>query len=428
MTAAAACPVYAVADRAVSCDRPIAALAALRTEQSPDFTVRRRSVALPPQALGLLEERSHGSAQVGARSCRVHSLATSDRDLLRISGAGLFAIPRGQARIDVDPEPGAGEDAVAEALLGPALAVALARGGTFVLHASAVVLHDRGVIGFLGESGAGKSTLARLVAAGEGISLAADDLLAITVRGEAAVALPHFPQLKLDAAAMAAIAGLAPRYPLLGLYVLAPAPPAAAVDATAALPAGSAAAHLLRHTIAGSLFAEDLLAAHLGFAAEVAGRVPLHLLTVPRRLDVGAEVLKCLLEHGERQPRTGIDSPGDRSEMSPRGERGRTVLRAETLLRPSPGVLFTELEDEAVLLDLKRGTYFGLNAVASRIWQMIVANICLGAIRDRLLEEYDAQADRIWQDIEELVGELMGRGLVAVDSAPDGEGHSASGA
>lgn len=230
---------------------------------------------------------------MGTRCCRVRSLTTPDGDFLVISGAGAFAI--GREEIAVDPEPGADEAAVEEALLGPALALAFARRGVFVLHASAVVLRG-GVIGFLGESGAGKSTLARLlVEAGAvargGVALAADDLLAV---GPEAAALPHFPQLKLDAAAMARIAGLAPSYPLLALCVLEPAPPASAVSSEA-LPPGSAAAHLLRHTIAGSLFAADLLAEHLGFAAGTAGRVPVQRLTVPRRLDVGAEVLEHLL-------------------------------------------------------------------------------------------------------------------------------------
>jgi hypothetical protein len=412
MTAPASRPVYAVAGCAVACDRPIAPLASLEipaSEQAPDFEVRRRPLELPAQTVGVF----NGNARVGTRCCRVRSLATSAGDLLKISGAGVFAIPRGEAGIDIDPEPGAEEDAVAEALLGPALAVAFARRGTFILHASAVVLRGRGAIGFLGESGAGKSTLARLLAAaGQGVTLAADDLLAITVRGEGAVALPHFPQLKLDAAAMAAIAGLSPRYPLLGLYVLAPAPPAAAAGATAALPAGDAAAHLLRHTIAGSLFAEDLLTAHLGFAAEVARRVPLHLLTVPRRMDVGAEVLELLLDR-EPRPQPVVDTPREPAGNPPVDERDRPRLRAETLLRPAPDVLFTDLGEEAVLLDLKSGTYFGLNAVGSRIWQLIAIQAPLGTIRDTLLAEYDAQPGLIWHDIEVLVGELLRRGLLA---------------
>lgn len=252
--------------------------------------VLRRPVALPSEAEIIFD----GDARVGARECRVRCLSTPGCDFLHVSGAGAFAIPHEGDRVEADPEPGAGEAALEEALLGPASALALARRGIFLFHASAVVL-DHGVIGFLGESGAGKSTLARLLAA-EGLARAADDLLAVTsIRSAGPAALPHFPQLKLDAAEMAAILDLEPRYPLLGLYELAPAEKVGAE----ALPAVGAAALLLRHTIAGRLFAKDLLAEQLGFAAGLAGRVPVHRLGVPRRMNVGGEVL-ALIQRNQR--------------------------------------------------------------------------------------------------------------------------------
>jgi hypothetical protein len=255
------------------------------------FEVRRKALTLPTS----LESVFDGEAQVGNRSCRVRSLTGPDGEYLEISGAGRFVIPRGGACIDLDPEPGAEGEAVTEALLGPAFALALARRGIFVLHASAVVLRGHGVLGFLGDSGAGKSTLARLLTAAEdGIALAADDLLAVALTAERAEVVPHVPQLKLGPAAMAAIESLPPRIPLLGLYALAPAPPAAPVETGEPLPPAEAAALLIHHTIASILFPEDLLAAHFGFVADLAVRVPLRRLAVPRRLDVGAEVLQRL--------------------------------------------------------------------------------------------------------------------------------------
>lgn len=276
--------VYGVAGQALACDRPIPSLAALRSERTSDLTVRFGPVALPPRAATVFD----GSARVGTRECKVRCLSAGGRDLLQISGAGAFSISREPGSIEVDPEPGAGGPAVEEALLGPALVLALARRGIFVLHASAVLLQGE-AIGFLGDSGAGKSTLARLLAE-EGAALAADDLLAIA---EGPAALPHFPQLKLEPAAMTAIAGLSPRYPLRRLYALAPAPPEAEVASADLHPVG-AASLLLRHTVAGRLFAADLLSAHFDFAVGIAGSLPLRRLTVPRRLDVGAEVLRHL--------------------------------------------------------------------------------------------------------------------------------------
>jgi len=237
-----------------------------------------------------------GVARVGARECRVRCLSTPGRDFLWVSGAGAFAIPHEGDRVEADPELAAGDAMIEEALLGPAFALALARRGVFLFHASAVVLGP-GVVGFLGESGAGKSTLARLLAEA-GAALAADDILAV----EEAMALPHFPQLKLGEEAMAAILALEPRLPLLGLYELAPGDRVGIEE----LPAVSATALLLRHTIAGRLFASDLLAAQLDFAARLAGRVPVRWLRMPRRMDVGDEVLGRLTRT-HRRSRTHTD-------------------------------------------------------------------------------------------------------------------------
>ena len=63
------------------------------------------------------------------------------------------------AWIRVQPDDGAAPVIIEEALLGPALNLALAWRGVWCLHAGAV-LHDGQVIVFLGVSGSGKSTLA----------------------------------------------------------------------------------------------------------------------------------------------------------------------------------------------------------------------------------------------------------------------------
>ena len=95
-----------------------------------------------------------------------------------------------------------------------------------------------------------------------------------------------------------------------------------------------------------------------------------------------------------------------------------SALQTDTVIQVSPRVLCKVLENEAVLLDLQSGEYFGLNEVGCRIWQLIPAQGSLGAIRNCLVEEYDVSTDQAWHDLEILIAELMQRGLVSAIPAP----------
>ncbi|HET7221134.1 MAG TPA: PqqD family protein [Vicinamibacterales bacterium] len=88
-------------------------------------------------------------------------------------------------------------------------------------------------------------------------------------------------------------------------------------------------------------------------------------------------------------------------------------------LRLSPDVVFRNLDGEAVLLDLGSGTYFGLNEVGTRIWQMIESGHDTPAIVDAIAAEYAADPATIAVDVARLLDELQSRRLLVTDRADD---------
>jgi len=80
-------------------------------------------------------------------------------------------------------------------------------------------------------------------------------------------------------------------------------------------------------------------------------------------------------------------------------------------------VLFKDLGDEAVLLDLDTETYFGLNAVGSRLYKLATTS---GTIREAvalMLEEFDVSPAELERDACELIDELVRRGLLRTGNA-----------
>ena len=80
----------------------------------------------------------------------------------------------------------------------------------------------------------------------------------------------------------------------------------------------------------------------------------------------------------------------------------------------SPDVISQEVSGETVLWDLKSENYFGLDAVGTRIWQLIRDNGDLQVILETILDEFDADEARIRGDLDALLSEIADLGLITV--------------
>jgi hypothetical protein len=83
----------------------------------------------------------------------------------------------------------------------------------------------------------------------------------------------------------------------------------------------------------------------------------------------------------------------------------------------SDEVLSQEVNGETVLLDLEGESYFGLNEVGARIWQLIQSEQTVAETLDTLSDEYDVSRGQLEQDVGELLDKLAGAGLVSLQNA-----------
>ena len=81
----------------------------------------------------------------------------------------------------------------------------------------------------------------------------------------------------------------------------------------------------------------------------------------------------------------------------------------------SPDVISQEVSGETVLLDLESEHYFGLDEVGTRIWQLAKETNDLKAIYQTLLAEYDVAENRLQQDLDTLLSEISGLGLITLE-------------
>lgn len=75
-------------------------------------------------------------------------------------------------------------------------------------------------------------------------------------------------------------------------------------------------------------------------------------------------------------------------------------------------VMARQVGEETVILDLASGTYFGLDPVGARVWQLMGEGKTLGEICDTMLDEYEVTRDALERDVIELAQELSAQGLI----------------
>jgi hypothetical protein len=80
-----------------------------------------------------------------------------------------------------------------------------------------------------------------------------------------------------------------------------------------------------------------------------------------------------------------------------------------------PGQVSTELEGEAVLLNLNSGKYYSLNETGARIWSQLQTPVTLSELRDAMLARYDVEFETCDRDLRQLIAGFAAAGLIEVN-------------
>jgi hypothetical protein len=76
------------------------------------------------------------------------------------------------------------------------------------------------------------------------------------------------------------------------------------------------------------------------------------------------------------------------------------------------------VDGEILMMSAESGSYFGLNSVGSRIWELAAKPIIIRELCDRLREEYDVSPEQCEGEVLVYLEQLLDRGLIRVCDAP----------
>lgn len=77
-------------------------------------------------------------------------------------------------------------------------------------------------------------------------------------------------------------------------------------------------------------------------------------------------------------------------------------------------VIQSKIGDEVVMLDVESGYYFGLNSVASVIWDLMKEKINLNSMVESLMQQYDIDKETCEADTLELLEKMIEKKIIRI--------------
>lgn len=95
------------------------------------------------------------------------------------------------------------------------------------------------------------------------------------------------------------------------------------------------------------------------------------------------------------------------------------AFRDDDVVARDEASLSATIDDEAVLLQPDAGTYYGMNEVATLLWEALEEPATVAQLRSVLLSEFDVGRDVAERDLQAFLADLEDAGLVAVSESED---------
>lgn len=93
------------------------------------------------------------------------------------------------------------------------------------------------------------------------------------------------------------------------------------------------------------------------------------------------------------------------------------MIRLDDTVVINEDLMVADLDGEMVLLDTQSGTYFGLNQVGSRIWELTSEPYRIQDVVTVLLDEFAVSKEQLEQDVLHFVNSLSQKSLIHVVAA-----------
>jgi hypothetical protein len=90
------------------------------------------------------------------------------------------------------------------------------------------------------------------------------------------------------------------------------------------------------------------------------------------------------------------------------------TISLDTIVVASKENVSCALGEEAAILDMRSGMYYGLDPVGAHVWKLLAQPRSVRDLRAAILEEYEVESEKCESDLMMLLERLRTEGLIEI--------------
>lgn len=92
-------------------------------------------------------------------------------------------------------------------------------------------------------------------------------------------------------------------------------------------------------------------------------------------------------------------------------------IELQNIIQRSSELVSSNMDGETVMMSIDNGEYYGLDAIGSRIWELLENPIEVNVLIETLLDEFDVSKEQCTEDTMEFLNQLKGKNLLNIISS-----------
>ena len=88
-----------------------------------------------------------------------------------------------------------------------------------------------------------------------------------------------------------------------------------------------------------------------------------------------------------------------------------------TVIYRNPTAISSDLDGEAIILNMESGKYHSLDTTGTRVWELLEDKISFNDIVLKLMSEYSVEGQQCTTDVKEFINQLIDLGLVETENS-----------